>query len=246
MKSLSQTHLVTSSGDSFDYWWDMEGTWVEQPNRRRGGESGVQRCRLNGVTYYIKKQVGHMFRSLRHPFGCPTIVREAHRLNVCRQLGVAPPHVEFCGSRTGAEQPRAILVTRELRGYMAVQDWYEREPDGLRKEQLLDAIYSRLAESLAKLHNQRWQHGCLYDKHVFFRIRAEDENDVEDVEIALIDLEKCRRKLTVASASQRDVMQMRRHMPALDGRHWHSFVSAYTRHLNLKSSREKLWLSLTP
>lgn len=207
MKSLSQTYLVTASGDSFDYWWDMEGTWVEQPNQRRGGASGVQRCRLNGVTYYIKKQVGHMFRSPRQPYGSRA----------------APRHSGDQG---------AIWLS-----------WTGMSENRPCKGQLLDAIYSCLAEALAKLHNQRWQHGCLYDKHVFFRIRAEDENEVE---IALIDLEKCRRKLTVAGASQRDVMQMRRRMPALDGRHWQSFVSAYTRHLNLKSSREKLWLSLTP
>lgn len=242
MKSLSQNSSNNLTRNNFDFWWHMNGTWVEQPNRRRGGESGVQRCHLDNATYYVKKQVGHICRNLRYPFGCPTIVREAHRLAICQQLDVSTPEVVFYESRKDQGIPKAILVTKDLEGYQSVEDWYANTPGSPRREQLLDAISRRLAESLAKLHNQRWQHGCLYDKHIFFRIRAEDENDVQ---IALIDLEKCRRRLTVSRASQRDVLQLRRHMPALKGRHWHTFVDAYTQHLNLKSSREKKWLSLT-
>ena len=29
--------------ERFDYFWRQQGEWVEEPNRRRGGESGVQR-----------------------------------------------------------------------------------------------------------------------------------------------------------------------------------------------------------
>ena len=29
--------------DRFDYFWNQRGEWVEEPNVRRGGESGVQR-----------------------------------------------------------------------------------------------------------------------------------------------------------------------------------------------------------
>jgi len=221
----------------------MDGTWVEQPNIRRGGESGVKRCHLDGDTYYVKKQVGHIFRSLRHPLGCPTIVREAHRLSVCREVGVATPEIVFCATRRHDGSQQALLVTRELSGYHCVQDWFAEEPDSSEKTRLLDAIYRRLAEALARLHNKRWHHGCLYDKHVFFK-RA--ESDPEDVNVALIDLEKCRRRLTVARASERDIRQMRRHMPALNGRHWRTFVETYTQYIHIKSSREKTWLSLTP
>ena len=28
--------------DRFDYFWSQRGEWVEEPNVRRGGESGVQ------------------------------------------------------------------------------------------------------------------------------------------------------------------------------------------------------------
>jgi len=242
MKNLSTAPHSNPTTNNFDDWWQMNGTWVEEPNQRRGGESGVMRCELNGDTFFVKKQVGHFFRSLRHPLGCPTIVREAHRLSICEQLGVVTPEVIYCDNRVENGEAQAVLVTRDLAGYECVQDWYNNEPDGPIKDRVLDVIYRRLAESLAKLHNQRWQHGCLYDKHVFFRIKPGDNTDVD---VALIDLEKCRRRLSVARASERDVLQMCRHMPGLDGPHWHSFVEAYTQHINLKSGTDKKWLSLT-
>ena len=33
----------TAVSDQFDYFWQRQGEWVEAPNQRRGGESGVQR-----------------------------------------------------------------------------------------------------------------------------------------------------------------------------------------------------------
>ena len=32
-----------SSYKDFNDWWQRTGAWVEAPNQRRGGESGVQR-----------------------------------------------------------------------------------------------------------------------------------------------------------------------------------------------------------
>ncbi|WP_461480905.1 lipopolysaccharide kinase InaA family protein [Porticoccus sp.] len=242
MNSLSTPRDTARAPLSFDDWWQLQGDWVEEPNRRRGGESGVKRCQLKGQTYYVKRQVGHLFRNLRHPLGCPTIVREAHRLEICRQLGVAAPEIVFCQVRRGGDKPRSLLVTRELPGYRSVEEWYASEPDGPARQQLLNHIYARLGETLARLHNGRWQHGCLYDKHVFFKPVAGNSNDVE---VALIDLEKCRRKLTVARASKRDVLQLRRHMPDLTGANWRTFVDHYSPHVNLTATRARPWLSLT-
>ena len=53
----------------FEYYWQQQGEWVEEPNQRRGGESGVQRLSdAKGKVLYAKRQVGHIYRSLRHPF----------------------------------------------------------------------------------------------------------------------------------------------------------------------------------
>ena len=31
----------------FEQWWQLQGEWVEEPNQRRGGESGVQRLQVD-------------------------------------------------------------------------------------------------------------------------------------------------------------------------------------------------------
>jgi hypothetical protein len=59
------------------------------------------------------------------------------------------------------------------------------------------------------MHKGRWQHSCLYSKHVFVRVTG--EGDAARVEVALIDLEKCRQRLTARYAAVHDLKQLRRH-----------------------------------
>ena len=33
---------MNKNNQEFDNWWARTGEWVEEPNQRRGGESGVQ------------------------------------------------------------------------------------------------------------------------------------------------------------------------------------------------------------
>lgn len=62
----------TAVSDQFDYFWQRQGEWVEAPNQRRGGESGVQRLSdETGHLLYAKRQVGHIYRSLLHPSVAP-------------------------------------------------------------------------------------------------------------------------------------------------------------------------------
>lgn len=226
----------------FDYWWKMEGPWVEEPNHRRGGISGVQRCQINGATYYIKKQTDHTCRSLRHPLGYATIARETHRLNVCNKLGISTPEVVFSQTRLHQGAIQAILATRELAEFSSVQAWQERVTDDSVKEATLDALSRKLGEILARLHNGRWQHGCLYDKHIFFRHNRKGGSEIE---VALIDLEKCRRRLSISRASRHDIRQMRRHMPAMTEHHWDIFNSTYRQYSYLSPNKGVLWLSTT-
>jgi tRNA A-37 threonylcarbamoyl transferase component Bud32 len=89
----------STSGISFNDWWNCQGDWVEPPNVRRGGESGVQRVAgENGVLCYAKRQVGHLHRTLQHPLGRPTIVRETKALRAWARLGVRVPQVLYSGA----------------------------------------------------------------------------------------------------------------------------------------------------
>ena len=70
----------TSPSDDFNSWWQTQGEWVEEPNDRRGGQSGVQRITVQGQLLYAKRQAGHTYRSLKYPLGRPTVLRERDAL----------------------------------------------------------------------------------------------------------------------------------------------------------------------
>ncbi|KAA0968059.1 lipopolysaccharide kinase InaA family protein [Pseudomonas sp. ANT_H12B] len=197
--------------DRFDYFWNLRGEWVEEPNVRRGGESGVQRVLgSNGQLLYTKRQTGHIYRSWRYPFGRPTVLRELDALTGMHLLGVRVPEIVFCGAqRDPVHKWRALLVTKALDGFEELQHWYAgggRERCG---EAVHDRVLQDLAENLARMHKARWQHSCIYIKHVFVRVTGEGE--AAKVEVALIDLEKCRQRLTADRAAAHDMKQLRRH-----------------------------------
>ncbi|QCI10902.1 InaA protein [Pseudomonas putida] len=204
--------VVAQNGESrFDYFWRQQGEWVEEPNQRRGGESGVQRLNdADGHLLYAKRQVGHIYRSLRYPFGRPTVLRELDALHSFEQLGVRVPRIVFAGAQRDAEhQWQALLVSEALDGFVDLDTWmaegaWERYPQVVHERMLKD-----LADNLARMHLGHWQHGCLYGKHVFVKITGAGEQ--ARAEVALLDLEKCRRRISCQRAASNDLRQLRRH-----------------------------------
>jgi len=205
-------------------WWQLQGEWVEEPNDRRGGFSGVQRITLDGRLLYAKRQTGHIYRSLRHPFGRPTVLRERDALLGASQAGVRVPEIVYCAAEQGQQGWRALLVTEALEGFAPIEDWYA----GNSREQCGEALYQQLLQqvaiSLARLHKARWQHGCIYIKHVFVRVSG--EGDTARAEVALLDLEKCRQRLTCKQAALHDMLQLRRHSPWSQA-DWQTLIGYY-------------------
>lgn len=212
--------------DRFDYFWNQRGEWVEEPNVRRGGESGVQRVvGCDGQLLYVKRQTGHIHRTWLHPFGRPTVLRERDALIGVRELGVRVPEIIFCGAqRDPVHKWRALLVTKSLDGFEEIEQWYAgggRERYG---EAVHDRVLKDLAENLARMHKGRWQHSCIYIKHVFVRVTG--EGDAAKVEVALIDLEKCRQRLSAQRAAIHDMKQLRRHS-SFNATDWNKLVYFY-------------------
>lgn len=213
--------------DGFDYYWAQRGDWVEEPNVRRGGESGVQRIvGRDGQLLYAKRQTGHIYRSWLHPFGRPTVLRELDALTGVSKLGVRVPQIIFCGAQPDPQHKwRALLVTKSLDGFQELEQWLAAAGG---RDQCGDVVYEKvlkdLAENLARMHKGRWQHSCIYIKHVFVRITGEGES--AQVEVALIDLEKCRQRLTPYRAAQHDMKQLRRHSSFRDA-DWKKLVYFY-------------------
>jgi tRNA A-37 threonylcarbamoyl transferase component Bud32 len=199
---------ATSVTALFDQWWQARGEWVEAPNQRRAGESGVQRLECAGETLplYCKRQVGHLYRSLRHPFGEPTVLRERRALLALARLGVGVPEVLYCGARRQQGEWRALLITRALDGFVSLEQWYAQAAAPEDRARVMAAV----GKTLARLHRARWQHGCCYPKHLFVRSEADGQ-----VRVALLDLEKSRRRLSTAAASRHDLRQLWRHRQAI-------------------------------
>ncbi len=143
-------------------------------------------------------------------------MRELDALNSFEQLGVRVPRIVFCGAERDADhQWRALLVSEALDGFIELDNWHaegarERYPQVVHERMLKD-----LADNLARMHLGHWQHGCLYGKHVFIKVIGEGEQ--ARVEVALLDLEKCRRRISCQRAAGNDLRQLRRHSSLNDG-----------------------------
>ncbi len=192
----------------FDGWWSVRGESVEPANVRRDGESGVERIYSSALgVLYIKRQRNHLFRSLRYPLGLPTVMREKFATDALQKLGITTPELVFVESRKTGGDWRAILVTKALEGFVDLETWYRkagRERIGeARHQQLL----LKLGRVLGVMHSKQWQHTCLYPKHIFLTAGSVESTP----EVALLDLEKARRKLIRGHAARRDLDQLHRH-----------------------------------
>ncbi len=201
----------------FDTWWNTSGEWVEPANVRRNGESGVQRLMPDDPhqpVLYLKRQTGHLYRSVAHPFGRPTVLRELDAYRAWDRLGITLPKVVYGGARRQNGEWQAILVTEALTGFTDMGDWYASGAHQACAPAVRRVLLDELALALAKLHKAYWQHGCLYPKHIFVNAA---ENDPA---LALLDLEKCRRRFNRAAAVRNDLDQLYRHRGAMPDEDW--------------------------
>lgn len=220
-----QTEPVPST---FEHWWQTQGEWVEAPNQRRGGESGVQRLHDDaGQLLYLKRQTGHLYRSWLHPWGRPTVLRELHAMQELQRLGIRVPALVYGAAQQQAGQWRALMVTEALEGFVSLEQWYASEALQHGGPQPNRRMLEQLAAMLSRLHRAGWQHGCLYPKHIFIKPQA--GVDGGGVEVALLDLEKSRRRLFSRSASRRDMGQLSRHLEDMPAADWQLLLEAYNR-----------------
>lgn len=224
--------VVQASGlhaaqDRFEGWWSKRGEWVEPPNQRRGGESGVQRLHLRGSErlLYLKRQQGHVYRSWLHPFGRPTALRERDALLAFERLGVGVPRLRYCDARKDGNGWRALLVSEALEGYVSLDQWYADDARARWGEDVHRSMLRQLGATLARLHRARWQHGCCYAKHLFVKVCSGAPGT--PVAVALLDLEKSRRRWRPTSASRHDMAQLQRHLGGMPEADWQYLAAHY-------------------
>jgi tRNA A-37 threonylcarbamoyl transferase component Bud32 len=199
----------------FEGWWQAAGDWVEAPNQRRGGWSGMIRHRCGERIYYVKRQCNFLCRSPRHPLGWPTVAREYENIRRLAALGLNVPKPVFFGSRKSAEGFEGVLVTEELAGFADLHSQTGLEPAAVR------SLAVEVGRMLGVMHRASLQHGCLYDNHIM--VRWQGDQPV----VALIDLEKLRKTLFSRRAVARDLRQFKRRQRVFDETAWAGMIAAH-------------------
>lgn len=196
---------------TFDALWQVAGELVDEPNRARGGISSVTRLTLPGADgqqecFYLKRQSNYRIRSLRHPLGQSTVAREFHNIELCNRLSIPSMDVAFFGERHANGELQAMLLTRDLQGYLPLDHWFERwaELDYRLQQELICAS----AAIVARLHVCNAVHNCLYPKHLFLKPRA------DGMGVRFIDLEKLRLQPFSRRGRERDLDALNRRSQA--------------------------------
>ncbi|SES23390.1 lipopolysaccharide kinase InaA family protein [Halopseudomonas bauzanensis] len=193
--------------DSFNALWEVAAELVDEPNHGRGGISSVSRLTLEDANgrpkvFYLKRQSNYQIRNLRRPFGEPTASREFYNIGRFAERGIPALEAAFYGQRKVEGELQAILLTREVKGYLPLDDWFSRW-DQLSFRLQRDLI-TAAASLVATLREQGVVHNCLYPKHLFLR-------PTEDgVGARFIDLEKSRAHLFSPWGNMRDLDALNR------------------------------------
>jgi hypothetical protein len=221
--------------NSFTDVWNLQAEWFEAPNQRRSGWSGVSRIELKtpegGVLpVFLKRQQNHNTFSLQHPFGQPTFKREYDNIMKMQTLGLPMASIVYYGEQRIDGKTCAALISKALDDFKSMNQWWECHT----KTEVRHAVLAAIADWVAILSQKKWQHGCLYDKHIF--IRDTKENDQFDKnDICFIDLEKMRHCLTVSRAANENIEQLLRHIKCCSVEEQQYLVAEFNKRMELSS-----------
>lgn len=208
-----------ASRDEFDNWWATEGDWVEEPNYRRKGMSGVQCVERDGKTLYVKRMTQHLFHSARYPFGRPTIVREIQVIRELERAGVIVPKIVYGNATKVNGEWRALLITEDMTGFVSIEAWYQQHAIAPYPDEVREAMLKAVALAFKKMHSLNRQHGCCYVRHIYVKTEG-------TVEAGFLDLEKSRRRLRRHKAAKHDFSQLEKYLSPIPKADWEQ-VKAY-------------------
>ena len=155
---------VSAKYDEFNHWWATEGDWVEEPNYRRNGMSGVQCVERNGKKLYVKRMTHHLFHSVRYPFGRPTIVREVAvspysdevRQAMLKAVALAFKKMHSINRQHGCCYVRHIYVKTEGNAEAGFLD-LEKSRRRLRRDKAINHDFRQLEKYLEPIPKADWE-----------------------------------------------------------------------------------------
>ena len=156
--------------DNFAALWALELEAVDEPNTERGGWSSVAKLSLGEQTFYLKRQINHLTRTLQKPLGEPTFAREMRNIQRYQVLGIPALRAAFFAQRHVAGEQQAILMTYALDGWHDLDHWQQQWLTLTAEQQ--QGIIQACAKLAKTLHNAGQVHGCFYPKHIFLQQQA--------------------------------------------------------------------------
>lgn len=201
--------------------------WFEPPNERRGGWSGVSQIDITFnkqiVSVFVKRQHNYTYRDPRRLFASvPMLRREYESMIKATRLGVPTPEV-LAFEEIGKHD--CILVTRALTDHVDLSTFLQSETD----ESLRREVLRCLTANALKIHQARFQHGCLYSKHIL--VRQNLRQNRHGSPIAILDFEKFRTSSRVMYGAAKDISQLFRRTSGLMASEVESIVSTYETYL---------------
>lgn len=230
-----ENQLALAGLTDFDSWWQFPGEWVEKPNHRRGGWSGVVYSEISlseheNLGIYIKRQSNHNARNWRHPFsGEPTFKREFTNIMRCRASGINTLEPVFFAVKNRDGEHRAQLAT------VALSHLKPLDESPCKNDRALLAV---IADTLRKLHAVRLQHSSLYPKHLFVGYNH------DKLVAHLIDMEKTRKRITSRKASLHDLDTLNRHTLFISQTNKLRFLLEYLQVDYFNEKARKIWREL--
>jgi hypothetical protein len=234
--------LKLNKMDSFDSLWELDATWFEEPNERRGGWSGVSKVSLkteNGesVPVFLKRQENHNTKVWNSPLkGIPTFYKEFKNIQRFVRHGIPTVEPVYFGFRYVNGKSQAILMTKSLEGFESLDSaLYARNGELMRNRALRESLMETVADAVRSMHKYNFQHRCLYGKHIFVRLVN------SDWEVRFIDLEKLKRRLFYKQAVLGDLYTLPRRMPGWRQSDKLSFFKIYMQEKKLSPKSKLIW-----
>lgn len=228
----------------FASFWKLDADWFEEPNRRRGGWSGVSRILLalprgGEVAVFLKRQENHVRKNLAHPFsGIPTFRAEFENILRLRELDIPTMEPVYYAERKDAKDWQCILITSELSGYQPldkiIEHWHIQGWSNYRVER--KSILEPAASVCASLHQHHLVHRALHAKHLFVNL--------ETAAVCFIDLEKMRSSWSSRRAMLRDLDGLNRHAYHLSRSDRLRFLLAYFNKNQVDEEIRRAWNEL--
>lgn len=237
-----QQTLNDNQLNSFEDFWQLDLPAVDEGNFGRGHAGWSRVCihkigTQSGQKHWmvIKRQSNYRSRTLRHPLrGIPTFIKEFNFIRRYSELNVPALKAVFCACRQQGKELQAILVTEYLSNYLSLEELLE-EWDQRESQQKRTTEIECVARLIARLHQQKLEHRCLFPKHIFL------PNDPLTENACLIDLEKTRYKPWGDGYRVRDLTALARRTKQVTNRDRVLFMREYFGITRLNQDAKKLW-----